>query len=135
MERILSLLILAFYLFNTTYASCIISNEYTVGIDNEILEDGIHFHCKSKDKDLGYRALPSKDHFQWRFCQNFFQTTLYFCHFYWKSKQQVFDVFNRTMGYQCFFGSIAQCQWVVKSDGFYYYNFNSSSLIKNYDWH
>lgn len=136
MKRILCLLTLALYIFNTTttiYAVCI-APKYTVRIENDIANDSIRAHCKSKNKDLGDRILPYKGNFQWEFCQNYFQTTLYFCHFYWKSKQQVFDVFNKKLASKCFFGSIAECSWVVKDDGFYYYNFNTSLLIKTHDW-
>lgn len=132
-RSLLLLVILALYLSNIAYA-CIGTNKYTVRIDNEIPRDSIRAHCKSKDDDLGMKSLASKQHFQWSFCQNIWQTTLYFCHFYWQSKQQVFNVFNQTMGYACFFGEIAECRWIVKPEGFYYYDFNSSSLIKKYNW-
>ncbi|KAK2985182.1 hypothetical protein RJ640_010471 [Escallonia rubra] len=50
--------------------------------------------CQSKDDDLGYHTLYAGDDFHWHFRSNAIGTTLYFCHFWWDSKQKVFDVFN-----------------------------------------
>lgn len=67
--------------------------------------------------------------------------TLFFCHFWWGTKDNVFDVFNDPEN--CIHeGQVPDysktCVWVVKSDGFYlaYYDEKNGTLIKSktYDW-
>ncbi|KAG5524852.1 hypothetical protein RHGRI_031504 [Rhododendron griersonianum] len=48
------------------------------------------FRCQSKDDDMGTRTTKYREDFHWRFVPNVWGKTLYFCHFYWGSKQRVF---------------------------------------------
>lgn len=135
MEKIiLSLLILALYFSNTTNAFCLLT-KYRIGINNDIPNGEIRLHCKSGDNDLGDHTLYFAKNYEWHFCENLIHSTLFFCHFYWNSKQQRFDVFNETMADKCFAGrGYGECTWIVKPDGFYYSDFKKASLEKQYDW-
>ncbi|GFQ03566.1 hypothetical protein PHJA_002500400 [Phtheirospermum japonicum] len=110
----------------------------------------LNLHCQSKDDDLGdhtlavnqvfnwsfYDDLGNKtlrvnENFHWTFCQNFFGRTLFFCHFYWGSKQRVFTVFKTNP----FKGSYVTHYWLAKKDGFYFSNDNvTQTFTKKYDW-
>ncbi|GFP78580.1 hypothetical protein PHJA_000001500 [Phtheirospermum japonicum] len=87
--------------------------------------------CQSGDDDLGDHTLLFNQEFKWSFCDDFFSRTVFFCHLWWGSKQQVFDVFRSE------FTKVTKPQhfWLAKSDGIYFSNSNvSSTFIKRYNW-
>ncbi|GFP92851.1 hypothetical protein PHJA_001429400 [Phtheirospermum japonicum] len=51
-------------------------------------------HCGSKDDDFGSRELYPSEYFGWRFRTNLIRSTLYFCHFWWGSKNKSLVVFQ-----------------------------------------
>ncbi|GFQ08782.1 hypothetical protein PHJA_003022200 [Phtheirospermum japonicum] len=91
----------------------------------------LDLRCQSGDDDLGNKTLRVNENFHWTFCQNFFGRTLFFCHFYWGSKQRVFTVFKTNP----FKGSYVTHYWLAKKDGFYFSNDNvTQTFTKKYDW-
>lgn len=131
--------ILAFYFLGTTYAFCFFTEQYRVHVINGIPNNNIVVHCQSRDDDMGTHTLSTDGEFSWKFCQNTRQTTLYFCHFWWQGKQQVFDVFNKTTSSSgmCVYGKIYgthQCKWLAKSDGFYWFKDHDNVWVKGNDW-
>ncbi|PWA37856.1 plant self-incompatibility protein S1 family [Artemisia annua] len=57
-------------------------NVYEVYIkDGDV--DNLMAHCKSGDDDLGDKELTPNQYFHWRFRQNVFLTTIFFCTFRW----------------------------------------------------
>ncbi|KAJ9541054.1 hypothetical protein OSB04_027560 [Centaurea solstitialis] len=123
------------FVFGTTFA-CVYVPGFVLSIQNGIPDSTIKVHCKAKDTDIGEHYLSYNQEFHWRFCETYFHHTLYFCHFYWGSQEQVFDVFNTTMMYTCNKdkGDNNPCDWLVQSDGFYFYDFDKGSWGKQYDW-
>ncbi|GER25020.1 plant self-incompatibility protein S1 family [Striga asiatica] len=107
-------------------------SSYQVWITDLIQRPSLTFRCQSKDNDLGYHTLNFRQKYHWEFKLNFWGSTLFFCHFYWNGKQQVFDVFN---GRKDHFTVI---NWVVKEDGFYKVvgkvNWEDKDLVKAYSW-
>lgn len=97
------------------------------------LPDELRVHCASKDDDLGYHTLQRDENIHWSFRENFWGTTLFFCHFWWGSRDKAFDVF--TGGDQ---SDVIIIGWVVKEDGFYIgYNHmppDANTLIKIHNW-
>ncbi|KAH7833736.1 hypothetical protein Vadar_009236 [Vaccinium darrowii] len=90
--------------------------------------------CRSKDDDIGMHKLNNGESFSWKFSMNFFETTLFFCHFYWGSHTNIFTVFDRGLYEKCDHGTPHyDCFWVVRPDGFYFNNDNKS-WEKMYDW-
>ncbi|KAK6137855.1 hypothetical protein DH2020_028410 [Rehmannia glutinosa] len=92
--------------------------------------------CQSKDDDLGYHTLKVKQDFSWSFCENIYGRTLFFCHLWWGSKQQSFDVFKSKL-FKSKFTKVPKPQyyWIAKSDGIYFSNSNTpSTFTKKYDW-
>ena len=85
------------------------------------------FVAKSKDDDLGTHTLRTGQEFNWEFTPNFFGRTLFFCHFYWDTKDKSFAVFDNRLSYLCSKTFNSNCYWVVKPDGFYLSN-NAGSL-------
>lgn len=53
---------------------------------------------------------------------NTFCTPLYFCHFWWGSKDKSFEIFNDHMffSYQEYKKADKYCYWLVKTEGFYF---------------
>ncbi|KAH7844030.1 hypothetical protein Vadar_023511 [Vaccinium darrowii] len=84
----------------------------------------LRVRCQSKDDDFGMHTLYEGQEFKWYFNRGL--TTLYFCHFYWGSKDKVFDVFNVTTtddGYcNRTYGDAIECLWEARPDGFYVNN-------------
>lgn len=138
----IQLLLLSVFSLNVT-RGCFVDKKYHVQIIDALPSDSpqLKFHCASKEDDFGVHFLSSKQDFTWGFCGQFFNRSLYFCHFWWDSKDQAFEVFNDPD--TCIHdGPLIQttykCVWVVQSDGFYlgYYDKNNGSLISfwTYDW-
>lgn len=137
MKTLFTILILALYLFNTTYAGCVVTAGFIVQIDNGIPNSSINLHCKSKDDDLGSLSLAFKQYFAWKFCVNIRHTTLYNCEFFWDSRAKSFIVFDKHVADECPYKDQEKrwmCHWVVRPDGFYIFSKNSSSWVKKYDW-
>ncbi|KAL4583143.1 hypothetical protein LXL04_007708 [Taraxacum kok-saghyz] len=114
-----------------------IGKGYTVQIKSDIPNEDIMVHCKSKDTNIGYHVLNSSNlELSWSFRENIWGTTLYFCHFWRKMAEQKFDVFNITMFVWCDHGFDIgnNCNWEIKDDGFYFFDFHYQTWSKEYDW-
>ncbi|KAI3458753.1 hypothetical protein Pfo_015416 [Paulownia fortunei] len=114
---------------------CVFVWRYEVHIINNLPRRSapLKLHCASRDDDLGYHTLPINQDFHWQFCANIFNTTLFFCHFWWGSKEKVFNVFDSDRRGKC----DVTCNWIAKSDGIYFsgFNFNTTkSLSKEFNW-
>lgn len=76
-------------------------------------------HCASKDDDFGFHTLKRQETFSFTFKRNIFGRTLYFCHFWWGSKNVFIDVFK---GYSCRNKAsqvISECDYSAREDGIY----------------
>lgn len=94
------------------------------------------FHCASKNHDFGYQKLKVGDDFHFQFTLNLFETNLYFSHFWWGKKENVFDVFNRHLKDYCadpHESKIRTCYWKVQKDGFYLGS-NADVVEKMHGW-
>ncbi|KAL7213629.1 hypothetical protein ACSBR2_016208 [Camellia fascicularis] len=83
----------------------------------------LRVRCQSKDNDLGLRKLQTSQEFNWFFRDNFIGTTLFFCHFYWNTKNTSFGVYDGRL--DPYYSTALQdnyCCWSVRSDGFYLSN-------------
>ncbi|KAJ9558711.1 hypothetical protein OSB04_013325 [Centaurea solstitialis] len=104
---------------------CILSTGYAINVVNQIdgPDDKIRVRCKSKDDDIGDKTIGFQQSVDWHFCENVFgPSTLFFCHFYMGNRQQVFDVFNKSVKPQCHEKHKPEhwrCTWLVRRDGFY----------------
>nr|XP_043611812.1 S-protein homolog 1-like [Erigeron canadensis] len=107
--------------------NCMWSNGrgWIINVVNEINgPNKIQVHCKSKDNDIGMKTLGYHETIDWKFCENIIApSTLFFCHFYNGNKEQVFDVFNDTLGAFCDEKdrkkTYYRCTWMAKLEGFY----------------
>ncbi|CAN4122883.1 unnamed protein product [Withania somnifera] len=124
-----------FPLAHLVTANCFVNKQYHVEILDDLPPDSpqLKIHCASKEDELGEHFLSSGKDFTWSFCEQFFNRTLYFCHFWWGTKETAFEVFNDIDN--CIhdgpdIGS-NKCVWVVKQDGFYlgYYDHKKGDLI------
>lgn len=140
------IIILFFFLFGFPLGlirGCLFKMDYQVQIIDDLPSNSpqLEIHCASKQDDLGHHFLSSTQNFTWSFCEQAFDRTLFFCHFWWNSEDSVFDVFNdpencihdgQVMDYTL------TCVWVVRPEGFYlgYYDEDNGTLVnyKAYDW-
>jgi hypothetical protein len=55
-----------------------------VTIGNNLADNlDLSVHCKSKDDDIGVHLLHHRDIFGWKFGNNYFGQTLFYCSFEW----------------------------------------------------
>ncbi|GFP95437.1 hypothetical protein PHJA_001688000 [Phtheirospermum japonicum] len=106
---------LSLYLVNSNHAFDLFKKN-RISIYNDLPRNSkpLYVRCQSGNDDLGMRTLYPGQGFDWSFRKNVFGETLFFCHFYWESKERVFDVFNVNWEhvYRVY-------NYVVKIDGFY----------------
>ncbi|XP_057517860.1 S-protein homolog 29-like [Amaranthus tricolor] len=102
---------------------------YNVTVTNGLQQgEQLVFRCQSKDTDLGYHHFSDTGaSFSWVFKVNFLETTLYFCHFYWRDKTVSFPVFTVKNEGDCAY----LVYWEVRSDGFYYHCDDDDSYYKH----
>ncbi|XP_058201633.1 S-protein homolog 5-like [Rhododendron vialii] len=94
----------------------------------------LKFRCQSKDSDLGLRTLNDGQEFSWKFYPHIFFRTLFFCHFYWETKDKSFVVYNQEIDGSCKNKkSEFNCYFRVSPDGFYFSNDNVNYKKIN-DW-
>nr|XP_009781781.1 PREDICTED: uncharacterized protein LOC104230618 [Nicotiana sylvestris] len=82
----------------------------------------LRVHCASKNDDIGYHDLVKDGQIEWSFREQVLSNTLYFCHFWWGSKDKAFEVFNALHG--CIKdsqldGQTRLCRWSVTDTGFF----------------
>ncbi|PIN24459.1 hypothetical protein CDL12_02810 [Handroanthus impetiginosus] len=115
--------------------SCPFTEQFNVYIINKLPPNSgsLELHCASGDDDLGTHKLTFGQDFHWKFCESFLANTLYFCHFWWGSKERAFNTFNSKWKER---SPTDYLYWEVRSDGFYLaYNRNDAKSFKKYaDW-
>ncbi|KAL9431247.1 hypothetical protein AB3S75_026432 [Citrus x aurantiifolia] len=82
----------------------------------------LFLHCKSKDDDLGEHKLTTGTESNWKFKENFFQTTLFWC--YLRKPDNFcnnFKVFWNEDFFQ-FRCRYKDCIWTAKDEGIYLKN-------------
>ncbi|XP_071712420.1 S-protein homolog 2-like [Rutidosis leptorrhynchoides] len=133
MKYFLLSIILAFSALSISLA-CSGGVGYIVQVENLILNSNILVKCKSNDDDLGDRHLAYDENVNWDVC--FSGTTQYSCHFYWDSKEQLIDVFNKELAQDCYYDKDDnnQCYWAAMPGGLYLYNFIKNEWVYRYDW-
>ncbi|KAH7849041.1 hypothetical protein Vadar_012091 [Vaccinium darrowii] len=80
----------------------------------------LRVRCQSKDTDIGMHTLYEGEELVWNFRKKLW-STLYFCHFYWNSKDRSCAVFDRRIyTYHCKTElRVTECYWEARPDGFY----------------
>ncbi|XP_058217280.1 S-protein homolog 5-like [Rhododendron vialii] len=74
----------------------------------------LRVRCQSKDTDFGMHTLYEGQEFVWFF--NRALTTLYFCHFYWGSKDRSFAVYDLRIfvNYCAYEDDKDHCKWEAR---------------------
>ena len=130
-------IVLAFGISTALTTSKILDKHY-VRIVNNLDNYVLFYHCKSKDDDLGLRKLQPGENWQFSFQVNFFETTLFFCNFWYTNSSKikfhaVFDVFSTNFELIQHCGGY-DCIWIAKDDGLYLYNSETKMALKEHDW-
>lgn len=136
-----SFFFILFLLFNYMHLinGFTLSPKFTVVIRNNLPNNSekLSYRIQSGENDFGLRTLNVNEEFSFRFKWNYFGTTEFYCHFYWGSKYQIFDVFNNTSPCAHNYKN-GLCLWVVKDSGFYLAadnpNPSPEDLHKRADW-
>ncbi|KAI3851291.1 hypothetical protein MKX03_028811 [Papaver bracteatum] len=94
------------------------------------------YHCKSADDDLGERSLAFDVAWSWEFYVNFWDTTLFWCNFWWddngRPRQRGYQVFKAKRDMDRCGGT---CEYDVRSDGLYGYNLAAETyLVYKWPW-
>ncbi|XP_042487644.1 S-protein homolog 5-like isoform X2 [Macadamia integrifolia] len=103
-----------------------------VRIINELGEGYVlTIHCKSRDDDLGVHYLPHNEYFDWRFNDNIWGSTLFFCHFQWRDADVYFDIYDATRDrLRC-----SLCWWSARIDALYSVDYNTGAAEAWLHWH
>lgn len=112
---------------------CFLTQKNHVHIVNNLTSNSqpLKIHCASGDNDLGHHDLYPGQKYEWGFCPNLGPNTLFFCHFWWGSKNKAFEVYNQKKMKK----SNRQSWWKAEDDGIYFCNGKTSSVyMKKYDW-
>ena len=108
---------------------------YKVIILNEMTASTLTVHCKSKDDDLGEHVLHTGDNYNWSFRENFWISTLFWCHFSSKHGQVSGNVFWTAkwnwLNFQCVHHT---CTWVCRDHSIYLYFGSRSAFELMYQW-
>ncbi|KAL7148267.1 hypothetical protein ABFS83_06G166500 [Erythranthe nasuta] len=107
---------------------------YTVHVANNLPPntDRLVVHCASKDDELGYHNLTTKQDFHFHFCKKP-KATLFFCHLWWGNKNKAFDVFNARWDPDICVDHT--CYWEAQGDGIYFSGtWPPGELGKAYNW-
>lgn len=95
-------------------------------------------HCQSHNDDLGYKTLSTNNEFDINFNEKLFGGTLFFCRFWWNSKNITFDVYNDHVSRSCGVKNLVtyECYWKVQADRFYFNGHRNppNRYVKKYDW-
>lgn len=111
---------------------CFFTKKYEVHVINKLPPNSppLQVHCASKDQELGNIILPIDEDFNWSFCEKTFTDILYFCHFWWDSKDRSFAVYDDPI-YCVHHGPnlniLQYCKWEVREDGFYLEQYDASN--------
>lgn len=119
-------LILSFLFQNVNSTSCILFNYMQVHVYNDLPNETLFVHCKSKDDDLGVHYVKAKQDYNYDFCYKPY-STLFTCHVQWGKNTVTFEAYN---GKWYFKSPCAphECKWAAKTDGLYLQG------LKKYDW-
>ncbi|WVY96757.1 hypothetical protein V8G54_028908 [Vigna mungo] len=102
--------------------------KWHVYVMNELNNESLLVHCKSKDDDLGSHKLFEGGNFTWSFRTDFLHTTLFWCHVKKDNNNNnndngcdrtaSFDVFwyDERLFQKCHWKN---CLWRVRDDGIY----------------
>ena len=108
---------------------------WQVTILNFMTASTLTVHCKSKNDDLGEHVLRTRENYNWSFKENFWRSTLFWCHFSSKYGQVTGDVFWPEKGTwfsdQCVHHN---CTWAGGDQGIYLYLGSLNALRLVYHW-
>ena len=135
---VLSIFILIIFIEAVNFASAFVTG-YTIHIINSLSNNDVPLfvQCESKDATLEKKYLKVGEDLSLSLRGNDVDTTRYYCHYWWGSKNQFFDVFNKDISHDC--GKISEnnfeCFWEVQDDGFYFGGHNfPGSYSERFAW-
>lgn len=114
------------FIFQGVDSSCFLFNSMEVHVYNDLPENTLFVHCKSKDDDLGIHYVKPKQDYNFSFCYKPY-VTLFTCHVQWGKNTVSFQAYNG----KWFSKSPCaphECKWAAEPDGLYLQG------IKKYDW-
>ena len=119
------LVVFALSFVKQSFGSPIPFSTWRVTIINQQSKAQLNVHCKSGDDDLNAQTLKVGDDYGWKFKENFWGTTRFWCTFDSQNGHLTFDVFwpegehSTWLLERC---GLGKCIWVAKDDGIYLKN-------------
>ncbi|CDY11287.1 BnaA03g01230D [Brassica napus] len=111
----------------------IVDEKETLVLTNELNNKILAIHCKSKDDDLGDHYLAVGQSQEYKFRDNLWHTTLFWCHMGQGPDykiQQVFEAYRSTWSKY-----VGYTYWIGREDGIYFrQDPHGLPLVKRYDW-
>ncbi|KAK8992244.1 hypothetical protein V6N11_048333 [Hibiscus sabdariffa] len=134
-------LLLAFSLLYLPFAEGDWFINYHIHVTNDLSllnssagKPNLFLYCKSKNKDLGDRAMVKGQDYTWDTKINFLWTTLFFCNARWEGHKNItFDAFKAKRDEQRCLQYHHSCMWSVREDGIYF-NKNNATWYNSYRW-
>ncbi|GMI87895.1 hypothetical protein like AT3G24060 [Hibiscus trionum] len=113
---------------------------YHIHIANNLPNDlpsgtpSLNLHCKSANKDIGWKSMLPGDDYTFDTKINVFRTTLFFCYAQWvEGKQQHFNAFDAKRDERRCRTHDNSCLWSVRNDGIYFSDDNVH-WVNSYPW-
>lgn len=110
---------------------------WQVTITNNMSDSNLVVHCKSRDNDLGEHVIKQGGKYFWKFKENVWSTTLFWCNFRSKYGQVSGEVFWPENGISQFSDQCVNnnCIWSVQVRGvFLYSNSDFKTYHTTYPW-
>lgn len=82
----------------------------------------LFIHCKSRDNDLGLHNLNVGRQLTWKFRENLWSSTLFWCYIRNQNRHvslEVFNAYDPNLYYKC---KGLECIWSIREDGIYVRN-------------
>lgn len=139
---LLQLLIITFLFVSSTLSVeqqpiRVTKNQVHVISDIPDSPEPLRVRCTSHDIDADLHTLKKGQEFNWTFGPDVSGSAVYPCHFYWQSKNKLFNVYDGRVRQYCRLPAanvyVYVCYWSARPDGFYVSN-DKSTWKKIYGW-
>ncbi|KAF3514330.1 hypothetical protein F2Q69_00000172 [Brassica cretica] len=125
--------LIIFFILLSRCIGQIVDEKETLVLTNELNNKILGIHCKSKDDDLGDHYLAVGQSQEYKFRDNLWHTTLFWCHMGQGPDykiQQVFEAYRSTWTKY-----VGYTYWIGREDGIYFrQDPHGLPLVKRYDW-
>lgn len=111
--------------------SSLVAAKHKVVVSNDV-QSMVKVHCQSADNDLGVHYLAYDRSVEWKFNDNIWGTTLFYCDFTWgKVKAHAVVYAAEKKRYGC---HEEECYWMISTWGIFMLNSQTVLFERMYRW-